>query len=43
VMAGNALAHSSTVPAADTAASLVFTVPVSPGHHLRSSYKKTYN
>ena len=39
VMAGNALAHSSTVPAAAKVAGLVFMVPVSPGHHLRSSYK----
>ena len=39
VMAGNALAHSSTVPAAAKVAGLVFMVPVSPGHCLRSSYK----
>ena len=32
VMAGNALAHSSTVPAAARAAGLVFMIPVSPGH-----------
>ena len=42
-MAGNALAHSSTVPAAAKAAGLVFMIPVSPGQHLRSSYKKFYN
>ena len=38
-MAGNALAHSSTVPAAAKVAGLVFMAPVSPGHRLRSSYK----
>jgi hypothetical protein len=43
VMAGNALAHSSTVPAAAKAAGLVFMIPVSPGQYLRSSYKKSYN
>ena len=43
VMAGNALAHSSTVPAAAKAAGLVFMIPVSPGLYLRSSYKKSYN
>ena len=43
VMAGNALAHSSTVPAAAKAAGLVVMIPVSPGSHLRSSYKKTYD
>jgi hypothetical protein len=43
VMAGNALAHSSTVPAAAKAAGLVFMVPVSPGHRLRSSYKNFYD
>jgi hypothetical protein len=39
VMAGNALAHSSTVPAAANVAGLVFMVPVLPGRLLRSSYK----
>ena len=43
VMAGNALAHSSTVPAAAKAAGLVFMAPVLPGHHLRSSYKNLYD
>jgi hypothetical protein len=41
VMAGNALAHSSTVPAAAKAAGLVFMVLVLPGHRLRSSYKNS--
>ena len=41
VMAGNALAHSSTVPAAANVAGLAFMVPVSPGRHLRSSYKNS--
>jgi hypothetical protein len=39
VMAGNALAHSSTVPAA---ASLLIP-PVSPGCYLTSSYKNSRN
>jgi len=39
VMAGNALAHSSTVPAA---ASLLMP-PVSPAHYLTSSYKNGHN
>ncbi len=39
VMAGNALAHSSTVPVAARVADLVFMYPVSPGHYLTSSYK----
>jgi hypothetical protein len=39
VMAGNALAHSSTVPAA---ASLLIQ-PVSPAGYLTSSYKKSHN
>jgi hypothetical protein len=43
VMAGNALAHSSTVPAAAKAAGLVFMIPVSPDHHLRSSYRKFHD
>lgn len=43
VMAGNALAHSSTVPAAAKAAGLVFMVLVSPAHRLRSSYKKPHD
>jgi len=41
VMAGNALAHSSTVPAAANVAGLVFMVPVLPGCPLRSSYKNS--
>ena len=43
VMAGNALAHSSTVPAAARVADLVFMDPVSPACYLRSSYKKPHN
>ena len=43
VMAGNALAHSSTVPAAASVADLVFMDPVSPAHYLTSSYKKPYD
>ena len=43
VMAGNALAHSSTVPAAAKLAGLLVIDPVSSGHCLRSSYKKSYN
>jgi hypothetical protein len=39
VMAGNALAHSSTVPA--TASPLI--PPVSPDCHLTSSYKNSRN
>ena len=39
VMAGNALAHSSTVPAAARVAGLVFISPVSPAPLLRSSYR----
>ena len=41
VMAGNALAHSSTVPAAANVAGLVLMVPVLPGCPLRSSYKNS--
>jgi hypothetical protein len=43
VMAGNALAHSSTVPAAARVADLVLMDPVSPACYLRSSYKKPHN
>ena len=39
LMAGKALAHSSTVPAAAKLADLVFISPVSSGRVLRSSYK----
>jgi hypothetical protein len=41
VMAGNALAHSSTVPAAARLAGLVFMSPVSSAPLLRSSYRNS--